>query len=97
MQKLSHLQPTKSEFSQLILDYEHLFTDVPCRTDLVYHDINMKSAFSEAVVTYLGHVIGHCENNGIWIRNKKYKQISAQCLKNVLFRLTYCDMGYKYH
>ena len=46
--KLSHLPPDEqSELSQLILDYEHLFPDVPSRTDLVYHEVNVKSDFSK--------------------------------------------------
>ena len=43
--KLSHLpSDEQSELSQLILDYEHLFPDVPSRTDLVYHDVNVGDA-----------------------------------------------------
>ena len=35
-QKLSHLDEDKS-----ILDYEHLFPDIPSRTDKIYHDVDI--------------------------------------------------------
>ena len=39
-QKLQHLEPAESEeLKQLIHEYEHLFPDVPTRTDKIYHDV----------------------------------------------------------
>ena len=39
-QKLSHLDPDKKhELKQQILEYEHLFPDIPSRTDKIYHDV----------------------------------------------------------
>ena len=39
-QKLSHLDSDKRlELKQLILEYEHLFPDIPSRTDKIYHDV----------------------------------------------------------
>ena len=39
-QKLSHLDQTqKEELTQLIHEYEHLFPDIPTRTDKIYHDV----------------------------------------------------------
>ena len=39
-QKLSHLDSDKRlELKQLILEYEHLFPDIPSRTDKIFHDV----------------------------------------------------------
>lgn len=39
-QKLSHLEPQqREELKKLILEYEHLFPDIPTRTDKIYHDV----------------------------------------------------------
>ena len=41
-QKLSHLDSDKRlELKQLILEYEHLFSDIPSRTDKIYHDVDI--------------------------------------------------------
>ena len=41
-QKLSHLDSDKRlELKQLILEYEHLFPDIPTRTDKIYHDFDI--------------------------------------------------------
>ena len=38
--KLSHLEPSQQkELKQLIPEYEHLFPDIPTRTDKIYHDV----------------------------------------------------------
>ena len=38
--KLSHLEPSQQEeLKQLIYEYEHLFPDIPTRTDKIYHDV----------------------------------------------------------
>ena len=38
--KLSHLEPSQQEeLKQLIHEYEHLFADIPTRTDKIYHDV----------------------------------------------------------
>ena len=38
--KLSHLKPSQQEeLKQLIHEYEHLFPDIPTRTDKIYHDV----------------------------------------------------------
>ena len=37
---LSHLEPSQQEeLKQLIHEYEHLFPDIPTRTDKIYHDV----------------------------------------------------------
>ena len=39
-QKLQHLEPQeREELKQLILEYKHLFPDVPSQTDKIYHDV----------------------------------------------------------
>ena len=39
-QKLSHLSSDKRlELKQIILEYEHLFLDIPSKTDKIYHDV----------------------------------------------------------
>ena len=39
-QKLSYLDPVKrKELKRLIHEYEHLFPDIPTRTDKIYHDV----------------------------------------------------------
>ena len=39
-QKLSHLSPDKRlELKQLMIEYEHLFPDIPSKTDKIYHDV----------------------------------------------------------
>ena len=41
-QKLSHLNSDKRlELKQLILEYEHLFPDIPFKTDKIYHDAEL--------------------------------------------------------
>ena len=41
-QKLSHLSSDKTlELIQLILEYEHLFPDIPSRTDKIYHNVEL--------------------------------------------------------
>ena len=41
-QKLSHLDSDKRlELKQLILEYEHLFPDIPSRADKIYHDVDV--------------------------------------------------------
>ena len=40
LNKLSHLEPSQlEELKQLIHEYEHLFPDIPTRTDKIYHDV----------------------------------------------------------
>ena len=44
-QKFSHLDPVqRKELKQLIHEYEHLFTDIPTRTDKIYHDVNVEDS-----------------------------------------------------
>ena len=41
-QKLSHLSSDKTlELKQLFLKYEHLFLDIPSKTDKIYHDVEL--------------------------------------------------------
>ena len=43
--KLSHLdQIQRDELKMLILEYEHLFPDIPTRTDQIYHDVNIEGS-----------------------------------------------------
>ena len=50
--KLSHLDPVqRKELKQLIHEYEHLFPDIPTRTDKIYLDVNV--ADSRPVKQYL--------------------------------------------
>ena len=40
--KLSHLSLDKRlELKQLILEYEHLFPNIPSKTDKIYHDVEL--------------------------------------------------------
>ena len=44
-QKLSHLDPVqRKELKQLIHEYEHLFPDIPTRSDKIYHDVNVEDS-----------------------------------------------------
>ena len=44
-QKLSHLDPVqRKELEQLFHQYEHLFPDIPTRTDKIYHDVNVEDS-----------------------------------------------------
>ena len=44
-QKISHLDPVqRKELKQLIHEYEHLFPDIPTRTDKIYHDVNVEDS-----------------------------------------------------
>ena len=44
-QKLAHLEPSEQkELKQLIHDYEHLFPDIPTRTDKIYHDVVLEDS-----------------------------------------------------
>ena len=41
--KLPHLDQTqRDELKMLILEYEHLFPDIPKRTDQIYHDVDIE-------------------------------------------------------
>ena len=41
--KLTHLdQIQRDELKMLILEYEHLFPDIPTRTDQIYHDVDIE-------------------------------------------------------
>ena len=44
-QKLLHLDPIqRKELKQLIHEYEHLFSDIPTRTDKIYHNVNVEDS-----------------------------------------------------
>ena len=44
-QKLNHLESEKKvEVAKLILEYRHLFPDVPGRTDVLFHDVDVGEA-----------------------------------------------------
>jgi hypothetical protein len=43
-EKLAHLEPSKrDELKQVIYEYEHLFSDIPIRTDKIYHDVILEN------------------------------------------------------
>ena len=43
--KLSHLsQSQRQDLEKLLLEFEHLFPDVPTRTDQIYHDVDVGNA-----------------------------------------------------
>ena len=43
--KLSYLDQTqRDELKMSILEYEHLFPDIPTRTDQIYHDVDMEGS-----------------------------------------------------
>ena len=43
--KLSHLDHLeRDELKMLILEYEHLFPDIPTRRDQIYHDVDIKGS-----------------------------------------------------
>ena len=43
--KLSHLDQIQcDELKMLILEYEHLFPDIPTRTDQIYHDVDIEGS-----------------------------------------------------
>ena len=43
--KLSHLAQTqRNELKMLILEYEHLFPDIPTRPDQIYHDVDIEGS-----------------------------------------------------
>ena len=45
--KLSYLDQTqRDELKMLILEYEHLFPDIPTRTDQIYHDVDIEGSKS---------------------------------------------------
>ena len=40
--KLGHLKPKeRDQLAQLIVDYKHLFPDVPSKTDKIFHDVDI--------------------------------------------------------
>ncbi|MCG8117700.1 MAG: RNase H-like domain-containing protein [Candidatus Thiodiazotropha endolucinida] len=46
-QKLSHLEPSqRDELKKLILEYKHLFPDIPTRTDKIFHDVEINGSKS---------------------------------------------------
>ena len=43
--KLSHLLPSqRQDLEHLLQEFEHLFPDVPTRTDKIYHDVDVGDA-----------------------------------------------------
>ena len=43
--KLAHLDQTqRDELKMLILEYEHLFPDIPTRTDQIYYDVDIEGS-----------------------------------------------------
>ena len=43
--KLAHLDQTqRDDLKMLILEYEHLFPDIPTRTDQIYHDVKIEGS-----------------------------------------------------
>ena len=43
--KLSHLDSVqRKELKQLIHEYEHLFPDIPTRTDIIYYHMNVEDS-----------------------------------------------------
>ena len=43
-EKLKHLEPSKQEdLKKVSNDYKHLFRDVPSRTDMIYHDVEIEN------------------------------------------------------
>ena len=43
--KLQHLEDSKrQELKKLILEYKHLFPDVPTRTNKIFHDVDVVDA-----------------------------------------------------
>ena len=43
--KLAHLQPSqRQDVKELIQEYKHLFGDVPTRTNIIYHDVDVGDA-----------------------------------------------------
>ena len=46
--KLSHLDRTQcDELKLLILKYEHLFSDIPTKTDQIYHDVDNEGSIKQ--------------------------------------------------
>ena len=46
-EKLKHLEPSKREdLKKVINDYKHLFPDVPSRTDMIYHNVEIENTAS---------------------------------------------------
>ncbi|KAL3876525.1 hypothetical protein ACJMK2_034366, partial [Sinanodonta woodiana] len=44
-QKLSHLQiQERTELKQLLIEYEHLFPDIPTRTNKIFHDVEIENS-----------------------------------------------------
>ncbi|CAB3987555.1 Hypothetical predicted protein [Paramuricea clavata] len=42
-EKLKHLEPAEREdLRKIIGDYKHLFPDVPSRTEMIYHDVEIE-------------------------------------------------------
>ena len=42
---LSHLDQTqREELKMLILEYEHLFSDIPTKADKIYHDVGIEGS-----------------------------------------------------
>jgi hypothetical protein len=42
-EKLKHLEPSEPEdLKKIIGDYKHLFPDVPSRTGMIYHDVEIE-------------------------------------------------------
>ena len=73
-QKLSHLSSDKKlELKQLILEYEHLFPDIPSKTDKIYHDVELIDG-SKPVKQHPYRMNPVKVSNGAKIRNR-YNQV----------------------
>ena len=46
-EKLKHLEPSKREdLKKIIGEYKHLFSDVPSRTEMIHHDVEIQNTAS---------------------------------------------------
>ena len=51
--KLSHLlQSQRQDLEKLLVEFEHLFPDVPSRTDKIYHDVDVGNFFCILFIFY---------------------------------------------
>ena len=96
-QKLSYLRSDKRlELKQLILEYEHLFPDIPSKTDKIYHDVDFIDG------SFLDGDVPRSTSYGVYISQLiRFARASSYVAdfntRNKLLTQKLLKQGYRYH
>ncbi|XP_070549445.1 zinc finger protein 862-like [Ptychodera flava] len=52
--KLAHLQPSQQQqVKELIQEYKHLFQDIPTKTNVIYHDVDVRDKRASEIIAFV--------------------------------------------